>query len=319
MVWSWRAGPARSPRPCSASVQVPTSGRDGRGERLDPGRQPLAEDRLRLGPGQALGGEELDRAPGRELLLDEELPEQGGVPGRLAELLAAGRDGGHGAADAAHCVGAPAVGLPVAGEVVRGRRRAGRFACGRAAGVGRPGRRRSAAGGRTGAGPGEMAAAESPAGLAEAAGQPGQVSAVRQAPVTCGTWPAGEARSGGGALGPASAPGRPGRRAGRSGTPRWRRSAARPHQGQVPSGCCQRNSRQGLQSPLSSPVRSPQSRHAPVTRRDLASQPGSGPTTAARPACRSRGRPRPSPRRASCSARTGRRTRPAAPRRRQGR
>ena len=46
----------------------------------------------------------------------------------------------------------------------------------------------------------------------------------------------------------------------------------RPHQGQVPAGWAQRNSRQARHSPLVSLVRSPQSRQAPVTSRDFASQ-----------------------------------------------
>jgi len=44
----------------------------------------------------------------------------------------------------------------------------------------------------------------------------------------------------------------------------------RPHQGQVPAGWAQRNSRQARHSPLVSLVRSPQSRQAPVTSRDFA-------------------------------------------------
>jgi hypothetical protein len=223
-------------------------------------------------------------------VLDEELPEPCGVPGWLAELPTAGRDGGHGAADAAHRVWAPAVGLPVAGQGVPGSAAGCRAAAGCFPGPlagGQAGELAGAAltGGADrllapapGACPGGMTPAERRQGLQMPPDSQVRSPQSRQAPVIAAAGTAGGRTTCGLGLRACLRSARAARRATRAASWQDRHSPLapigcwRPHQGQVPSGCFQRNSRQALQRPLSSPVRSPQSRHAPVTRRDLASQ-----------------------------------------------
>ena len=123
----------------------------------------------------------------------------GSVPRRLAEFGAAGQYGGHRAAGLMQRSLGPAAGLPVADQRVQrrwqdsglgaGRGRDAR-AClrapggtgGQLAGPARPGRADRLVPPAPGAGPGRVGSAETPAGPAQPAGQPGQIPAVGAGP-----------------------------------------------------------------------------------------------------------------------------------------
>ena len=221
-------------------------GRERRGQGGEPGRQPLLEGGLRVGAGQALVGEELHGPQRHQVPLVQEPPRAGRRP-TVARRVRRGWPARRSRArpGLAQRVRGPAAGLPVADQRVQ--RRPGGGAghrpgpgCpglpaerpggpgGGLAGPARPGRADRLLPPAPGASPDRVGPAEPPAGLAQPAGQPGQVPAVAAGPGDLRrSGPRGAARPGAGVPGPASAgPGRPGPRAGRTGTPRPRRSAA---------------------------------------------------------------------------------------------
>ena len=191
-----RARPARGPWPCSASAQVRTSAATGAGKAASRAASQVLEDCLRVAAGQALVGEELHGPQRDQAPLVQEPLERAGVPWRLAEICAAGQHGRHRAAGPAQRARRPAAGLPVAGQRVEERPAAG-LSAGRPApgcpglppqgpggaqaalaGAARPGRADRLLPPAPGAGPERMLPAEMPAGLAQSARQPGQVTAV---------------------------------------------------------------------------------------------------------------------------------------------
>ena len=282
MVLVCRALPARGPRPCRASAQVLTSAANGAGKAAS--RAASHRSKAACGLGRADPGRWRNRRSAIRFVRWSP-PEPGGVPRRLAEVFPAGQHGGHGAPGLPQRVRRPAAGLPIARERVQRRRHGGdgtgpgRFTGsltdgpgGALAGPARPGRADRLLPPAPGTGPHRVDPAESPAGPAQPAGQPSWIRSARQAPVTSRV--PGSRRGltrGRRAQAASPGPGRPGPRAGRTGTPRPFRSAAGPRtRGRSRPGALANNRHAAVQ--YSSLVRSPQSRQAPVTSRDLASQ-----------------------------------------------